>query len=70
MALRDTWHRTLVYFGLAEEEDPRYETVREPERRLEVSVERHYALAEAAEAHRHLEGRRTRGKLLLAIADA
>ena len=21
MALRDTWHRTLVYFGLAEEED-------------------------------------------------
>jgi cell division inhibitor SepF len=31
MALRDTWHRTLVYFGLAEEEDPRYEAVREPE---------------------------------------
>jgi cell division inhibitor SepF len=31
MALRDTWHRTLVYFGLAEEEDPRYESVREPE---------------------------------------
>ena len=27
MALRDTWHRTLVYFGLAEEEDLRaYET--------------------------------------------
>ncbi len=22
MALRDTWHRTLVYFGLAEEDDP------------------------------------------------
>src|ERR687884_281687 len=21
MALRDTWHRTLVYFGLAEEDD-------------------------------------------------
>jgi cell division inhibitor SepF len=35
MALRDTWHRALVYFGLAEEEDPRYEQVaprgREPE---------------------------------------
>ena len=30
MALRDTWHRTLVYFGLAEEEDPRYEAVAEP----------------------------------------
>ena len=40
------------------------------ERRLEVSIERHYALAEAAEAHRHLEGRGTRGKLLLAVADA
>jgi cell division inhibitor SepF len=31
MALRDTWHRTLVYFGLAEEDDPRYEAVAEPE---------------------------------------
>jgi cell division inhibitor SepF len=31
MALRDTWHRALVYFGLAEEEEPRYETVPEPE---------------------------------------
>jgi cell division inhibitor SepF len=31
MALRDTWHRTLVYFGLAEEEDPRYESLPEPE---------------------------------------
>jgi cell division inhibitor SepF len=32
MALRDTWHRALVYFGLAEEEDPRYEALdREPE---------------------------------------
>ena len=37
MALRDTWHRTLVYFGLAEEEDPRYEPVEdaEPEAELE-----------------------------------
>jgi cell division inhibitor SepF len=38
MALRDTWHRTLVYFGLAEEEDPRYESVApepEPEAELE-----------------------------------
>ena len=25
MAISDTWHRALVYFGLAEEEDPRYE---------------------------------------------
>jgi cell division inhibitor SepF len=38
MALRDTWHRTLVYFGLAEEDDPRYELVQddqEPEAELE-----------------------------------
>jgi cell division inhibitor SepF len=36
MALRDTWHKTLVYFGLAEEEDPRYEPVREPEPEAEL----------------------------------
>ncbi|MGI8921868.1 MAG: cell division protein SepF [Solirubrobacteraceae bacterium] len=27
MALRDTWHRTLVYFGLAEDHDPYEEEV-------------------------------------------
>ena len=36
MALRDTWHRTLVYFGLAEEEDPRYDAVSEPEPEAEL----------------------------------
>jgi cell division inhibitor SepF len=36
MALRDTWHKTLVYFGLAEEEDPRYEPAREPEPEAEL----------------------------------
>jgi cell division inhibitor SepF len=36
MALRDTWHRTLVYFGLAEEEDPRYEPLPEPEPEAEI----------------------------------
>jgi cell division inhibitor SepF len=30
MALRDTWHRTLVYFGLSEEEDG-YRDAAEPE---------------------------------------
>ena len=37
MALSDTWHRTLVYFGLAEEDDPRYDVVQdhEPEAELE-----------------------------------
>ena len=38
MALSDTWHRALVYFGLAEEEAPRYEAVpdREPEPEAEL----------------------------------
>jgi cell division inhibitor SepF len=36
MALRDTWQRALVYFGLAEEEDRRYETVEEPEPEVEL----------------------------------
>src|SRR5690349_14847406 len=33
MALRDTWHRALVYFGLAEDHDygPEYEDLDEPE---------------------------------------
>src|ERR687886_766515 len=36
MALRDTWHRTLVYFGLAEEEDGyRDDFEPEPEAELE-----------------------------------
>ena len=37
MALRDTWHRTLVYFGLAEEEEDGYreELDAEPEAELE-----------------------------------
>ncbi len=36
MALRDTWHKTLVYFGLAEEEDPRYEAIPDPEPEAEL----------------------------------
>src|SRR4051794_41871648 len=37
MAFRDTWHRTLVYFGLAEERDPyeEEEPAYEPEAELE-----------------------------------
>ena len=33
MALRDTWHRALVYFGLAEDHDygPEYEEDFDPE---------------------------------------
>ena len=40
MAFNDSWHRALVYFGLAEEEDPRYETVEEPE--PEADLEERY----------------------------
>ena len=36
MALRDTWHRTLVYFGLAEEEDGYREEHLEPEPEAEL----------------------------------
>src|SRR3954470_771272 len=39
MALKDTWHRTLVYFGLAEEEDGYRDEV-EPE--PEVDLEERY----------------------------
>lgn len=35
--------------------------------RLHVSIEREFPLAEAAAAHRHIEGGRTKGKLLLRI---
>ena len=35
------------------------------EGRLEVRIDRSFPLAEAAEAHRYLEGRQTKGKVLL-----
>ncbi|MBX5468510.1 MAG: cell division protein SepF [Thermoleophilaceae bacterium] len=35
MALRDSWHRALVYFGLAEEDDGYVEDEVEPEHELE-----------------------------------
>ncbi len=41
MALRDTWHRALVYFGLAEDHDygPEYEEELEPETGVEEAQE-------------------------------
>jgi cell division inhibitor SepF len=41
MALRDTWHRALVYFGLAEDHDygPEYEDEFEPETGSEEAFE-------------------------------
>ena len=42
MALRDTWHRTLVYFGLAEDRDV-YEEELEPDpRQSEEEIESRY----------------------------
>ena len=35
--------------------------------KLKVAIERTFALDDAAEAHRHIEGGRTKGKLLLRI---
>jgi cell division inhibitor SepF len=40
MALRDTWHRTLVYFGLAEEDD--YPTEERPPPEPEEELEDRY----------------------------
>lgn len=42
MALRDTWHRTLVYFGLAEDEaydDEDVEPYQEPEEEIQESYQ-------------------------------
>ena len=41
MALSDTWHRTLVYFGLAEERDP-YPDAAEREIEPEEEIQDHY----------------------------
>ena len=41
MAISDTWHRTLVYFGLAEEDDPR-DRVPLPDAEPEAELEGRY----------------------------
>ena len=48
MALRDTWHRTLVYFGLAE--DDAYEEDLEPYSEPEVEADDTYGSATAIES--------------------
>ena len=42
MPISDTWHRALVYFGLAEEHDPRYESVPDEEPEPEAELEDRY----------------------------
>lgn len=38
--------------------------------RLKVAIDREFPLAQAADAHRYIEGRQTRGKLLLRVGEA
>jgi len=42
MPISDTWHRALVYFGLAEDHDPRYEAVADDEPEPEAELEDRY----------------------------
>src|SRR4051794_30919955 len=42
MAFRDSWHRTLLYFGLAEERDPYEEEEEEPAYEPEAELEDRY----------------------------
>jgi cell division inhibitor SepF len=58
MALRDTWHRALVYFGLAEEHDDYLEEVA-PEPQAEPEIE---AYRERPNVRR-LSGRRRRDEI-------
>ena len=42
MALSDTWHKALVYFGLAEPDEPRYETAPDRDAEPEADLEDRY----------------------------
>jgi len=42
MAISDTWHRALVYFGLAEETERRYEAVPDDDAEPEAELEDRY----------------------------
>lgn len=42
MALRDTWHKTAVYFGLAEERDPDYDEPAEESYEPETTLQESY----------------------------
>lgn len=65
MALRDTWHRALLYFGLAEEEDS-YRPQSEPEPEPEAELEDRYRERPNV---RRLGGRRRRDEIDDIFAD-
>ena len=62
MALRDTWHRALVYFGLAEDHDygPEYEEDFEPETGSEEVFESRRGEREQGSVRRLPTSRRAR----------
>jgi cell division inhibitor SepF len=62
MALRDTWHRALVYFGLAEDHDygPEYEEDFEPETGTEEVFEARRERGEGSSVRRLPTSRRPR----------
>jgi cell division inhibitor SepF len=64
MAFRDTWHRTLVYFGLAEDESPEEEV--EPYGEPEVELQDTYRERPNV---RRLSGRRRRDEIDDIFAD-
>ena len=67
MALRDTWHRALLYFGLAEEEDERYRDEHaEPEAQPEAELADHYRERPNV---RRLQSRRRRDEIDDIFAD-
>jgi cell division inhibitor SepF len=59
MAFRDSWHRALVYFGLAEERGyvDEYELEREQARAAELTRERERPASRAAEPEEEMEDR-------------
>ena len=60
MALRDTWHRTLVYFGLAEEDED-YRDRPEPDGGPEPEAELESRYRDRPNVRRLERGRRRRG---------
>lgn len=60
MAFRDSWHRTLVYFGLAEERDPYEEDLPPVGRGEEVESELEDRYRERPNVRRLSSGRRRR----------
>jgi cell division inhibitor SepF len=68
MALRDTWHRALVYFGLAE--DPEYDDVYDPDTDAEAQAyESPTSAARTATVSRISERRRARDEIDDIFAD-